>query len=153
MTSRLDCNNALLYKTPQHILHKLQLVQNNAARLIAKKRKYDSTSQLRKDLHWLPIHQRIQYKIILLTFKCLHGLAPGYLAELVKPYNPSRSLRSSNRQILQPKTTKTVAGDRAFSASAPQLWNKLPQDLRDIQNLNSFKRNLKTHLFTEAFNG
>ena len=105
-----------------------------------------------KYLHWLPIKRRIDYKINSITYKCLHNAAPNYLQELVKPYVPTRDLRSvsSNRLELPGKkdnTDKKRSGARSFKNAAPLLWNNLPEPLRKAPNLNIFKRKLKTHLF------
>ena len=105
-----------------------------------------------KSLHWLPIKRRIDYKINSITYKCLHNAAPNYLQELVKPYVPTRDLRSvsSNRLELPGKkdnTDKKRSGARSFKNAAPLLWNNLPEPLRKAPNLNIFKRKLKTHLF------
>jgi len=66
---------------------KLQRVMNAAARVISCTRKLDRglTRFLRDDLHWLDVTQRITFKLCLLVFKCLHGFAPQYLAELCVP--------------------------------------------------------------------
>ena len=84
-----------------------------------------------RDLHWLPVQQRIWYKIALLTFKALHGMAPKYVSDLVDmvdEYKPSRSLRSSSKFVLRPQMLTMIQrhGDRAFATSAPHVWNKLP---------------------------
>ena len=149
--SKLDGNNALLYKIPKFLQDKLQVVQNNSARLIVKKHKYESIKQTIKDLHWLPIEFRIRYKINLLTFKCLNGTAPIYLKELIHPYETRGGLRSADKCYLQENKTRTVAGDRAFCNAAPLLWNRLPEDVRNMDTITRFKTALKTHLFLEAF--
>lgn len=122
------------------------------ARLIAGIRKFDHVSPVLKDLHWLPVEERVTYKVLLLTFKALHGLAPSYLADLLKYYVPTRSLRSRNQNLLQepPYRLKTY-GARSFQCCAPRLWNKLPEDLRKTSSLYSFKSQLKTLLFKKAF--
>ena len=104
------------------------------------------------DLHWLPIEYRIEYKINLITYKCVNHLAPAYLEELLEQYTPNRSLRSSSHHLLQEKRARTTLGDRAFSIYAPILWNKLPETLKVLPTLNAFKAKLKTHLFKHAFN-
>ena len=104
-------------------------------------------------LHWLPVDSRIQYKILLITFKALNGLAPKYLSELLIQYSPSRSLRSSLQNLLQVNEPNSVKyGERAFIYCAPKLWNALPSDMRSCHSLAIFKKKLKTVLFKKAFN-
>ena len=93
--SRLDYCNDVLAGTSKKFLSRLQVVQNNAARLILKKKNSTSATPLLKELHWLPIAQRIDYICALLCFKCIHGVAPHYLRETSNLYKPKRSLRST----------------------------------------------------------
>ena len=92
--SHLDCNNGLLLGVPEAQLTRLQRVQNSAARLVTRKRKFEHVTPILRSLHCLPIRARIQFKVLSLVFKCLHGNAPAYLSELIKQYQPSRNLRS-----------------------------------------------------------
>ena len=149
VTSRLDCCNSLLYGIPSSEIAKLQRIQNSAARLVTRSKKYEHISPILRKLHWLPIHQRINYKIALLTFKAIHGMAPTYISELISDYNPGRTLRSSSApKLSHPKIPKTAFyGDRSFSAAAPCVWNELPKTIRCLTNLEQFKKSLKTHLF------
>jgi hypothetical protein len=78
ISSHLDQNNALLYGLPKYLTDKLQKVQNNAARIITRTAKYDHIKPVLQSLHWLPVPARIKYKILLFTFKCIHGTAPAY---------------------------------------------------------------------------
>ena len=95
---------------------------------------------------------RIDYKINLLTYKCLHGMAPSYLSDLIEEYQPARSLRSSSKGLLKEKKARTKThGERAFSFSAPRLWNKLPSDVRMKDTLDAFKSALKTYYFRIAY--
>ncbi|KAJ0023088.1 hypothetical protein NQD34_002987 [Periophthalmus magnuspinnatus] len=95
---------------------------------------------------------RIHYKIILLTYKALHNLAPPYLSDLIHISTPARSLRSSSSlHLTVPPARLVTMGSRAFSCSAPLLWNSLPHDLRNTHSLPHFKSKLKTHLFRKAF--
>ena len=153
VTSKLDYCNSLLYGLPQNLLSKLERVQNSAARLVCRKSKHDHITQTLIHLHWLPIRERIEYKILLITFKALNGLAPNYLACLLHWYTPGRALRSSDsKQLFVPKTKLIQYGDRAFHYCAPFLWNKLPLELRGTTSISVFKRCLKTHLFRKAYN-
>ena len=141
-----------MYGLPDVRIKQLQQIQNNAARLVLKAKKYDNITPILKKLHWLPITFRIEYKILLLCFKSLNGLGPKYLAELLLPYVPNRCLRSSDQKLLiEPKSRLKSYGDRAFSVCAPKLWNKLPLALRTCGKVDVFKRNLKTYLFKQAF--
>ena len=152
VTSKLDTLNALLHGLPDYLIDKLQLVQNQAARLLLRKKKYDSVTPLLKSLHWLPVRIRLDYKVSLLTYKCLNGMAPSYLSSLLKVYKPSRRLRSEEKLLLcEPVYRTETHGRRAFSVTAPRLWNTLPMDIKSCSTVNSFKSALKTHFFKIAF--
>lgn len=148
----LDVNNALLYNISRTFQYKLQVVQNRAARLIFKLERYAPTEEIRRDvLHWLPVEFRIQFKINLLTYKCLNNLAPSYLCNLLSIRIPTRQTRSAAKFLLDEPTGRISVGDRAFSVCAPKLWNVLPEDLKYCANVKTFKSNLKTHLFKIAY--
>ena len=98
-------------------------------------------------LHWLLVHKRITFKILLLVYRTLHKLAPSYLQDTLNVYKPSRNLRSSTSQALQLPRNRHTWGERAFSHVGPKLWNILPMSLRHTLSLNEFKSNLKTNLF------
>ena len=154
----LDHMNAILYGVPKYLLAKLQKIQNQSARIITRTRRSEHITPVLKNLHWLPIHRRIQYKILLTSFKALHGLAPGYLADLIPRLSIPRATRSQNLALLKPcpvvkqgkKLSKTF-GERSFMYSAPKLWNRMPLQLREGHDLEAFKSNLKTHLFAEEY--
>ena len=122
--SRLDNCNSLLYGLSAKDICKIQRVQNMAARLISLTKKRDHiTPILRDQLHWLPVDQRIQFKILLLTYKAFHGVAPSYLKDLITLYVPPRGLRAGNVRpagnlISVSSRTKTY-GERAFAVAAP----------------------------------
>ena len=92
------------------------------------------------------------YNILLLSYKCLHGLAPDYLIELIQEYKPLRNLRSSSKQNLTTISVSTASyGHRSFCYAAPELWNSLPVYIKYSKTLGQFKSSLKTHLFKMAF--
>ena len=151
--SRLDYCNSILNGLPKRELDKLQRVQNTAARLI---NQYDhiKPAPLQK-LHWLRVESRIIFKVILITFKILHGLSPAYLSSLLQQYNPPRSLRSSSKSLLTVPTKLHYDMyefcERAFSFCAATLWNALPDSLKNAVSLSSFKSALKTFLFRKFY--
>ncbi len=101
-----------------------------------------------ESLHWLPVSFRVDFKILMLTYKVLHGLAPQYLSELLIPYAPKRDLRSSETGLLTvPLTRLRLMGDRAFSSLAPKLWNSLLIEIRQAKTLSTFKSRLKNIFF------
>ena len=152
VSSRLDYCNSLLYGIPDNKLCRLQRIQNIAARITSRCSKSCHITPVLKDLHWLPVKQRIIFKILLLTYRALHGNAPAYLSELLTPYTQERALRSSTQSLLAvPKTRLKSYGDRSFASAAPREWNSLPVDIRQSPSLQSFKTSLKTYLFRTCF--
>ena len=100
VTSRIDQNNRLLIGLPKNSLKRLQYVQNASAKLIVGAKKHDHVTPTLITLHWLPVEQRILFKVLLLTFKCLNGQGPTYLKNLLVPYTPTRTLRSASGNLL-----------------------------------------------------
>ena len=155
VSSRLDYCNSLLFGITKQQLSRLQKIQNRAARLCLSIPRRDRVPVLTllRTLHWLPVSFRIDFKILLLTFKCLNGLAPTYLSELLSVRNASRTTRSAGEMLLDiPKSNTKSWGDRSFAVCAPRLWNGLPLFVRSAESVSSFKSTLKSHLFRLAFN-
>ena len=143
--SRLDYSNALLHGTLAGNIHKLQCAQNSLSRAVLPYHHGSASSRL-SHLHWLPVHRRIEFKISVITYKSLTTHQPPYLSNLLHPYRPSRSLRSANQNLLLIPPHNTNFSRRAFSFSAPTIWNKLPFHIRESNTLITFKRRLKTYL-------
>ena len=148
ITSKLDYCNSLYYGLPKYLLKRLQCIQNSAARLVVQARKFDHVTPVLIKLHWLPVCFRIMFKILLMVYKCLHDMAPPYLANVIKPRKTSRSLRSTTMEYLEEQRSRLVTyGDRSFSVAGPKLWNNLPLQIRKSSSIQSFKKELKSHLF------
>ena len=147
--SRIDYCNALLSGIQQDTMAKLQ---NHAARIVTRNKWHEHITPVLEHLHCLPVKFRIDFKILLMVFKALNGLAPEYVSELLGIYEPTNTLRSGDNGLLvEPKTRLTKRGDRAFSNYAPRLRNQLPSHIKAPPSVQTFKKNLKTHLFRKAF--
>ena len=149
--SRLDYCNSVLYGTSKQNVHKLQLIQNTLARVVVGARKRDHITPVLRQLHWLPVVYRIQYKIAILTFKAITTDKPGYLSELISFDQPTRQLRSSAHRRLTVTRCRTNFGSRAFYHAAPAVWNGLPSAITsNLLTLDAFKRAVKTHFFEQS---
>jgi len=155
VSGRIDYCNSLLAGVSDGLIQRLQLIQNAAAKLITGRRKFDHiTPIILHELHWLPVRKRIVYKVALLVYKCLHGLAPSYLADDCRPVSTfagRQRLRSANTGILYVPGTSTSIGARSFAVNGPTTWNKLPVELRCCDlSAETFAKRLKTHLMSDC---
>ena len=150
---KLDCGNALLTGVSCNLLRKLQRVQNMAAGVITFTPRRDHIlSPVLRSLHWLPIHRRIEFKLLLLVYLCLNDVAPQYLAEMLTTHAATRSLWSSDKQLLVvPRSKLKRHGDRSFNVVAPVPWNSLPESIKSSSSVASFKRTLKTFLCRQEY--
>ena len=138
---KLDYCNGLFLGINKNELRQMQVVQNTAAKSIFGKFKHDHVDNVINDLHWLTVDKRIVFKVALLMFKTLTGMAPWYLQELVTYRN--NGLRS---KLTVPYYNSSY-GKRAFSVAGPTIWNELPSELKNCTDINMFKGKLKTFLF------
>ena len=143
VTSRLDYCNSILCGCNQSILQRLQFLQNYAARLVYRIPKFCHITPYLKDLHWLPVQARIQFKLLSIVFKCIHGTGPHYLLELLCRRTMRPGLRSAySFKLYSPRTQSRAersTADRAFSISGPKLWNQLPASIQNNCSLDVFK--------------
>ena len=117
-------------------------------------RKYDRISPVLYEPHWLPVFYRIYFKILIITFKAIHGMSPSYIGDLVSVRSCSAySLRLSYTIVLECPMGRMLAtlGAILFYTAAPTLWNSLPTHIHEIKSLGAIKRHVKTHLFRLAF--
>ena len=117
---------------------------------------WERSTVLRDGLHWLPVGERITFKMALLTYKALHGLTPSYLTDMLVPVasNPAlcRNRSADHGDLVVPRVKNTSYGNHSFSIAAPRLWNTLPCELRSSSSATTFPTNLKTYLFKTAYN-
>jgi len=153
VSSCLDQMNSVLYGTALKHTGRLQRVQRALARVVVNQRSRApfSSIELLKQLHWLPLEWRIQFKLATLTFKALHTGRSPYLTDLLQHHQSTRSLHSSSSYQLFIPRHNLWFGSRAFRFSALWIWNKLPLRIRETQSLPAFKRHLKTHFFQSAY--
>ena len=151
ISSRMDYCNTLLAGVPECVTQKVQYLQNSAARLLSGTRKYDHITPVLKSLHWLPVRCHIDFKVLLLTHKTLHGKAPEYISDMLVFREARKSRSTGQNWLLVPRTKRVTFGDRAFSVYAPKLWNTLPLSIRSVDNIDTFKSQIKTHLFKQYF--
>ena len=135
------------------LMDRMEMVQRSAARVVLRIKRRDERSKTAalQRLHWLPEKWRIEYKILVLVFRALRDRTPAYLAPLITPFVPRRALRSADRALLTvPRHYLERCVRRSFSRGP--TWNALPEDLRPIECMNTFKTHLNTHYLKLAFN-
>jgi hypothetical protein len=152
--TRLDYGCTTLAGLPARQLNRLQSVLNAAARLVYSARRSEHVTPLLRDLHWLRVPQRIEFRLAVLVHRCLTGTAPRYLAcelQRVADIGSRRRLRSASTALLNvPRTTNKTIGDRAFPVAAAKVWNSLSPSTTSQTSLLAFRRALKTELFRRS---
>ena len=152
--THIDSCNGLLASCPRYLTDKLQVV-HAPARLVLQLPYRSSVSEaMHQQLHWLDVVDRVNYKFGLLVYKCLHGLAPGYLSDQCIPASTfagranTRSSSRLDRLLYVPRTKTKTLGPRGLYYASSAVWNSLPVDLRDPGlSLHSFRTKLKSHFF------
>ena len=155
--SRLDYCNSVWAAQPTSMLQPLQRVQNAAARLVFSLSRSDHVTPTLIELHWLPVSYRIKFKLCCLVHAIHYGRSPAYLTETVQSVGASRSrcgLRSSSTSSMDYSLPRlrTKFGEPAFSHAGPATWNALPDHIRTVADPVKFRKLLKSHYFSQAFN-
>ena len=149
VSTRLDYCNSLLYGTSVRNIQRLQRIQNSLARAVSGAKKRYHIRPVMKDLHWLPVAQRIDYKVALVTHKILSTGQPVYLRSLIDEYKPTRQLRSEGQRLLvKPRGLQSTLGSRSFTRASEAVWNTLPDSIRKTEDIKTFKKHLKTYMFS-----
>ena len=148
--SRLDYHNGLRLGASEESVHKLQVAQNNAARLLTGTPRREHITPVLRHLHWLPVRQRIAFKILTTIQKTLHSAsAPNYLIDLCATYHPCSS--SSDQWKLIVVKASNQYGGRSFGTLGAKLWNELPSNIRGPILQATFRKHLKTLLFRREY--
>ena len=129
----------------------MALVMQTTIRSTRERHCSSSSTELLKQLHWLPIEWRIRFKLTTSTYKALHTGHPPYLTDLLQYHKSSVSTRSSTSQLLAIPQHNLAFGSRSFRISAPRIWNSLTPQIRQCQTLATFRCHLKTHYLQSAF--
>ena len=148
VASRLDYCNALLHVAPAATIVKLQRAYNNLAHVVCQRGGRTDAAPLLRSLHWLPVKHRITYKTVMLTHKVLMTSTPPYLHDMLTVAAPARPIRSAGAPLLFVPRVRAELARRAFSVAGPTVFNSLPANFRLSHSIDTFKRHLKTHLFT-----
>jgi len=151
--TRLDYCNSVLYDLPECTLLPLTKVLHQAARLCLGLSYRDHITPALRSLHWLPVRERIRFKLALLMYRARANLLPSYLSSMVTPCNSVKgrsSLRSASAGKYVVPRTCLVFGRRSFTFAGPTIWNALPPLVRNPLSESVFRSKLKTYLFQFA---
>ena len=159
VSSRLDYCNSLFRSLSKFNLHRLQSIQNSAARIVTNSSKYTLITPVLRKLHCLPVQFRSEFKLATLVYKFIHTGFPKYFASYLSTYHNTYNTRRSqsvanflNVPKFQPKIHKsTKQFGFSFAFDAPTVWNLLPEDIRASPTIASFRKKLKTYLYAKAY--
>ena len=119
-----------------------------------KKKEKDHATPLLQRLHWLPVRERINYKIAVMVFKYFQGTTPSYISTLLQPppKHQHQTRLSQDKTFLNKRTTKTSSfGGKSFQYYGPLVWNSLPREIRELRDEDGFKKALKTYMFSKTY--
>ena len=150
--TRLDYCNSLLAGVTESNISKLQKLQNACARMVTGAKRKDHITPILKNLHWLPVKERIKFKVMLFVYKCFNSSAPEYLCELLGRATHGRILRSTTQHHFVPQRCHKKIGTCRFSVQGPNLWNECDIEMKCSPSVDTFKNRLKTFLFKKHFN-
>ena len=152
--SQIDYCNALYVGLPGYLIKKIQGVINSGVRFIYNLDRDDEVLPYLKKAHILPVKERAEFKVCLMVHKAMIGVSPGYIMDCIKVHKPGKeNLRSSDDNHLlahPPLDMKSKLSKRCFRYHAPEIWNKLPIDIRMCTDTLKFKKDLKTYIFNRA---
>ena len=159
VSSRLDYCNSLFRSLSKFNLCKLQCIQNSTARIVSNTSRYTSITPMLKKLHWLPTEQRMVFKTATLVYRFLHTGFSRYFATYFSSYTISyrtrRSQSGGNFLVIpkfDPSFHKSIKQfGYSFAFDAHTVWNAIPDEIRASPSLVSFRKQLKTYLYTKAY--
>ena len=159
VSSRLDYCNSLFRILSKFNLHRLQSIQNSAARIVTNLSQFTRITPVLRKLHWLPVQFRSEFKLATLVYKFIHTGFPKYFAPYLSTYHHTYSIRCSqsvanflNVPKFQHKIHKSAKQfGFSFAFDAPTVWNSLPEDIHASPTIASFRKKLKTYLYAEAY--
>ena len=151
MLSTIDYCNSIYQGAPTYAINKLQTLQNMGCRIIKRLRKYDHITPHLMELHWLKIKEHIVYKVCVLMYKCIKGLAPQYLFKVVIKDHGCSLWSTTLNNLPTVRCNTAIAHNSAFSSTSPRLWNMLPNDIKSSSDLEAFKTRLKAFLFSVSY--
>ena len=140
LQSRIGYANSLYTGMSSVNFNKLQMVQTTLARVVTPTKKRDHIQPTLKRLHWLPIRQRVNYKVAMLTYAIRLSGEKHHLNAMLIDHRPTRTLRSTDEHLIVEPRTKLCSADRAFSVAAPKLWNTLPADIKNSNTITIFRK-------------
>ena len=151
VTSKLFYCSSVWSNTSSKNVKKLQAVQNFASRIVSNTRKFDHITPAMEELEWLPIKDLLLYRDTIMTYKCIHGMAPYYLTSKFCNRASIHGRKTRNCDQLQIPLYTSAAGQRSFKFRGAKIWNSLDTDLKEHKSLKNFKLALKSRLFSNLY--